>query len=131
MQRHSLRMLGGAAANGELSLPRLPTCKGQRVFAYPRRRWERVHLLRGACKQHASLADTGNTATREFCNCGSPLFARTSARPDVVAVKAASLDDPTWFVAEADVWVASAQPWDHMDPGVPKFPANRLRAQAS
>ena len=49
------------------------------------------------------------------------------ARPYYLVVKAASLDDPSWFAAEADVWVESAQPWDYMDPAIPKFPKNRPR----
>jgi len=85
-----------------------------------------LRLLRGACRTHESRADSGNTAIREFCaDCGSPLFARSSAHPEFVGVKAASLDDPSWFVAEADVWIGSAQTWDHMDPAVPKFPRSR------
>ena len=87
-----------------------------------------VRLLRGAPGEYQTAAESGNVATRGFCAaCGTPLFARSSSRPDILGVKAASLDDPSWFVAEADVWVASAQPWDHMDPGIPKFPQSRSR----
>jgi len=85
-----------------------------------------VRLIRGECSEHRTVAESGNVATREFCGaCGTPLFARSSARPEVLGVKAASLDDPSWFAAEADVWIGSAQPWDRMDPDVPKFPKGR------
>jgi hypothetical protein len=87
-----------------------------------------VRLLRGACRQHRSVAESGNVAKREFCAvCGTPLFAGSSARPELLGVKAASLDDSSWFAPEADVWVASAQPWDHMNPEIPQFPRNRPR----
>jgi len=87
-----------------------------------------VRLLHGECKEHQSVAESGNIATREFCGiCGTPLFARSSAHVQSIRVKAASLGDPSWFSPEADVWVASAQPWDHMNPAVPKFAKNRPR----
>ena len=38
-----------------------------------------------------------------------------------VGVLAASLDDPSWFQPEMDVFVSEAQPWDQMDPAIPKF----------
>ncbi len=87
-----------------------------------------VRLLRGQCTEHRIEAESGNVARREFCaGCGTPLFASSLARPDFVGVKASSLDDPSWFAPEADVWIASAQPWGHMDPSVPKFAKNRPR----
>lgn len=87
-----------------------------------------VHVLRGACREHPILAESGHVAKREFCSgCGTPLFAASSARPEFLGVKAASLDDPSWFAPEADVWVESAQPWDYVDPDIPKFPKNRPR----
>jgi hypothetical protein len=90
-----------------------------------------VRLLRGTCNAHQTVAESGNVAKREFCGvCGTPLFAGSLARPEFLGVKAASLDDPRWFAPEADVWVGSAQPWDHMDPDVAKFPRNRPRPSA-
>jgi hypothetical protein len=85
-----------------------------------------VHLLQGHCNEHRVVADSGNVAKREFCGaCGTPVFARTLAKPEFLIIKAASLDDPSWFAPEADVWVESAQPWDHMNPIIPKFARNR------
>ena len=85
-----------------------------------------VRLQNGECKEHRIVAESGNVAEREFCGvCGTPLFARSLARPEFLGVKAASLDDPSWFTPDADVWVESAQPWDHMNPNVPKFAKNR------
>ena len=87
-----------------------------------------VRLLQGTCREYRIEAESGNIAKREFCGaCGTPLFTMSLARPDFTIVKAASLDDPSWFAAEADVWVERAQPWDHMDPAIPKFRKNRPR----
>lgn len=87
-----------------------------------------VRLLRGEYKEHRTTAESGSIAKRAFCGaCGTPLFAASLVRPEFLGVKAASLDDPSWFAPEADVWVESAQPWDHMDPSIPKFAKNRPR----
>ena len=51
-----------------------------------------------------------------------------SARPDIVGLRVGSLDDPSGFRPQADIFVKSAQPWDHMNPEVPKYqtyPAER------
>ena len=85
-----------------------------------------LRLTAAEPKYHSAVAESGHTARRAFCpECGAPLYASTSARPDFIGIRAASLDDPSWFRAAADVWTASAHPWDLMDPALPKFPKNR------
>lgn len=68
--------------------------------------------------------------TREV---GVPFFGGCAcgAKRGFVGVKASSLDDPSWFAPEADVRVASARPWDPIEPGVPKFDKNRASPGAS
>ncbi|MFN6571018.1 hypothetical protein [Dendronalium sp. ChiSLP03b] len=34
---------------------------------------------------------------------------------------AGSLDDPSWFRLGVDCYIVSAQPWDYMNPDLPKF----------
>jgi len=36
--------------------------------------------------------------------------------PQFVATRTTSLDDPSWFNPQADVWTSDAHPWDHMNP---------------
>ncbi|HEY1266828.1 MAG TPA: hypothetical protein VGH16_06190 [Candidatus Binatia bacterium] len=43
-----------------------------------------------------------------------------------MAIKPGSLDDPSWFKPMADIWTSSAQPWDHMNPNLPKFPKDPM-----
>lgn len=87
-----------------------------------------VGLTKGQTAAYERVAESGNIARREFCaNCGTPLFASSSARPGHVGIRAASLDDPGRFRPEANVWVASAQPWDCMDPTVPSFMKSQPR----
>lgn len=85
-----------------------------------------LRIVSGSPRTHEIGAESGGTARREFCaHCGAHLFAGSTARDAIVGVKAGSLDDPSWFVPTADVWVGSAQPWDHMDPELPKFEKGR------
>jgi hypothetical protein len=83
-------------------------------------------LLGAEPKRHSTTAESGHTAHRAFCGeCGSPLFASSPARSDFIGIRAGSLDDPSWFEPQVEVWTASAQPWDRLRAGVPHFPRNR------
>ncbi|MGH2836911.1 MAG: GFA family protein [Thermoleophilaceae bacterium] len=56
--------------------------------------------------------DHGGATERNFCSaCGSPIFSASAVMPDVVFVKAGSLDDASWLQPAAEVWTSSAQPW--------------------
>ena len=78
--------------------------------------------ITGEAKFHDTQSDSGNIVSRGFCpNCGSRLFGKTAAMPDLMAVMAGSLDDPSWYQPRMDIYTASAQPWDHMNPQLPKF----------
>ncbi len=80
-------------------------------------------ITQGTPKRYISKADSGNEITRVFCgDCGSPLYVQVSTRPDIVGIRVGSLDGPSGFRAEADIFVKSAQPWDHMDPALLKYP---------
>ena len=80
-------------------------------------------ITRGTPKRYVATSDAGNEIARVFCgDCGAPLYVQVSTRPDLVGIRVASFDDPSWFRAEADIFVKSAQPWDYMNPDLPKFP---------
>jgi hypothetical protein len=40
----------------------------------------------------------------------------TDSQPHIVAIRTASLDDPSWFNPQVDVWTSDAHPWDQMNP---------------
>lgn len=83
--------------------------------------------INGAVKYHEVRADSGHTARRGFCpDCGCPVFAGNSGSPEFLAIKAGSLDDPSWFKPMGHIWMASAQPWAHPDPQLPQFPGNPM-----
>lgn len=54
----------------------------------------------------------GTPTHRHFCSrCGSPIFSAVDAQPDVVYVKAGTLDDTSWLEPNAEVFTRSALPW--------------------
>jgi hypothetical protein len=36
-------------------------------------------------------------------------------------INAGSLDDPSWFRPQMQIFTSEAQPWDQMDPALPKY----------
>jgi hypothetical protein len=56
--------------------------------------------------------DHGGETKRSFCStCGSPLFSVAAVMPEVVFLKAGSLDDASWLQPAVEAWTSSAQPW--------------------
>lgn len=83
-------------------------------------------LSQGEPRYFQRCHDNGRQIERGFCpDCGTPLFARLSRFPELIGIRAGSLDDPSWFTPQVDFWTASAQPWDHMNPALPKFERSR------
>jgi hypothetical protein len=84
---------------------------------------EDFKLLQGSLRFHASPSQMGGKTHRGFCpECGSPIQTKPDSAPHLVAIRTASLDDPSWFNSQIDVWTSDAQLWDQMNPAVPKFP---------
>jgi hypothetical protein len=79
-------------------------------------------LMQGSLRFHASPSEMGGMTRRGFCpDCGSPIVVRPDSQPQIVAIRTASLDDPTWFNPQMDVWISDAHTWDEMNPAQPKF----------
>jgi hypothetical protein len=84
---------------------------------------EAFEVVRGSPRHFVLTADSGHTTTRAFCgDCGSPLFGLPGAAPELVMIRAGSLDEPGSFAPSQDIFIASAQPWDFMNPELPKAP---------
>jgi hypothetical protein len=56
------------------------------------------------------------------------VFGKTSGFPQFILITAGSPDEPSRFKPSMDFFTASAQPWDHMNPDLPKF-LNSRRAE--
>lgn len=79
-------------------------------------------LLQGSLRFHASPSEAGGQTHRGFCpECGGPVQVVTDSQPDIVAIRTASLDNPSGFTLQMDVWTLDAHPWDQMNPTLPKF----------
>jgi hypothetical protein len=78
--------------------------------------------ITGEAKNWAVVADSGNTKLQAFCpSCGTPLYVTFTAMPDIIAICAASLDDPTRFAPHAVTYAVRALDWDTLDPSLQKF----------
>ncbi len=56
--------------------------------------------------------DHGGETERNFCSaCGSPIFSYAAVMPEMIFIKAGSLDDASWLEPAAEAWTSSAQPW--------------------
>jgi hypothetical protein len=75
----------------------------------------------GEPRYHKVVGQGGKAIERGFCpNCGSQVTVKLERLPDILGSPAGSLEDPSIYRPAMDVFTASAQPWDHMDPSVQK-----------
>jgi hypothetical protein len=73
----------------------------------------------GTLSEHTKTADSGNEVTRQFCpNCGTHLFAKSSARPQFRVIRAGNLDEPSSVQPSVNIWAASAPSWACLDPAL-------------
>ena len=81
-------------------------------------------LTRGQLRYHCTTTLDGKPNKRGFClECGSRITGAESEgeQSEFIGVLAGTLDDPSWFRPQMDIFVSDAQPWDQMDPAIPKF----------
>ncbi|MBI3727502.1 MAG: GFA family protein, partial [Burkholderiales bacterium] len=79
--------------------------------------------IQGDVTYYDHIADSGNRISRAFCPiCGSQLFAKLELMPGIIGLRAGTLDEPQHFQPKIDIFTASANHWDTMDPALPKFP---------
>ena len=80
-----------------------------------------VHFS-GELRYYRRSGDRG-AVERGFCaTCGSPVALKLERLPDLIALHAGSLDDPSLYKPAMDIFTASAQTWDYMHPDLPKRP---------
>jgi hypothetical protein len=89
-------------------------------------------VVEGEPRWHEVTAESGHTARRGFCGrCGTQLFSEsTASQGRWRGIRAASLDDASWFQPQMDIFTKSAQPWAALDPALPKFEAAPPREAA-
>jgi hypothetical protein len=78
--------------------------------------------ISGEAKIFEKSADSGNTVGRAFCpDCGSSVYSVNSAMPDLIFLRASSLDEPDIFKPRMVLYTRNAPAWDHMAPDLPSF----------
>jgi hypothetical protein len=83
-------------------------------------------ICSGVTKGYTKIADSGRWITREFCpECGSPLFTKGQSHPNMVFIKAGSLDAPELIKPTYQSWTKMAVPWAYLDKDLPGFEENR------
>ena len=76
--------------------------------------------LSGKTKGYKSTNDEGLTKSREFCpECGAQMFTRY---PDMVFIKAGTLDNSEDLQPTREIWTEMAVPWSKIPDGLHKFP---------
>lgn len=69
-----------------------------------------------------SPSEGGGENHRGYClECGSPIVSTPDPAPEIVAIRAASLDDPSGYQPTMDVWMCDALPWTVTSPATTKF----------
>jgi hypothetical protein len=80
--------------------------------------------VEGELRDYTSVADSGNTMHRRFCpQCGTPMFSEAEARPQLIFVRAGTLDDAEIARPAATIWTSRAPSWACIDPALPAHEA--------
>jgi hypothetical protein len=72
-------------------------------------------LMRGAPKPWRRTGASGFESTYWFCvDCGGRFFGQRADRPDIITVRAGTLDDTSWVRPIAHINLQSAQAWERV-----------------
>jgi len=89
-------------------------------------------LTKGILRYHFTLSERGerHPNKRGFCpDCGSRITGAETTKPlPWIGLSASSLDDPSGFQPQYDIFTSHAQPWDRMDPALPKHEQHRPKS---
>lgn len=85
----------------------------------------RFELTQGQVRTFTKTADSGRKLECGFCpDCGNRIFHLPESTPDLMNVKAGTLDDTSWLVPEIHIWTRSKQPWVTIPDGARQFATN-------
>ncbi|MET4633543.1 hypothetical protein ABIE08_001456 [Kaistia defluvii] len=66
--------------------------------------------------------DSGNLKVHAFCpTCGTPVYVTFVAMPEMIAIHAASLDEPERFQPQFVTYASGGFAWDTMDAALTRF----------
>ncbi len=85
-------------------------------------RRDELAIITGEVRSWWITADSGNEKLHAFCpTCGTAVYLTFPAMPDVIAVHAASLDDPGRFEPQVVTYAIRGHAWDTLDAALTKF----------
>jgi hypothetical protein len=77
----------------------------------------------GEVKVFDGKGDSGQAVHSSFCpNCGSPVLATADIMPDIVMIRAGTMDDASWLKPAMEIYCDSKQPWVSLGGGLQSFP---------
>ena len=75
--------------------------------------------IEGERSENSYIAASGNALTHEFCpRCGTPVLARSSARPQFRTIRMGFLDRPHGLKPAVAIWTEEAPDWAVFHPDV-------------
>ncbi|MCH7295162.1 GFA family protein [Acinetobacter higginsii] len=78
--------------------------------------------ITGELKYFESLGLSGKPIRRAFCpNCGSQMFGLPELVPEMISIRAGTLDDPNLYQPQAECFVSHANEWDLLNPNISHF----------
>jgi hypothetical protein len=78
--------------------------------------------IRGEAKNWRVAGDSGNEKVHACCpTCGTPVYLTFVAMPDLIAVHAGSLDEPSRFRPQMVTYAVRGHAWDTTDSSLKKF----------
>lgn len=80
--------------------------------------------ITGKLKDYSGVAESGNKMHRKFCpDCGVHMFSEAEERPNIIVLRAGTLDESENVKVEALIWTSSAPSWANLDPNLVHFEA--------
>lgn len=81
-----------------------------------------VEIQGDVATYHTTGSENGNLRDQQFCReCGTPIFTILHERPEILFVKAGTLDDRAGLNPSAEVWVRREQDWIEPNPARRRF----------
>ena len=82
-------------------------------------------ITAGNLKTYEDSSESGEYLHRKFCpDCGSPILSDAGIMPDLLFIKAGTLDDASWLKPEIQVWTAHQIPCGELNSDAPKVEGN-------
>lgn len=81
-----------------------------------------IELIAGTLAAYIVTADSGRQIAQMSCpTCHTRIWNEPQAAPELIMVRAGTLDDMSWAVPVGNVWADRKQPWVTIDPALVNF----------